>query len=61
LYTGDIITIYEDKGAFLRVHVEITFGDGARSRPDDQKGFVIEEERHHHQRVMKERSMQVSN
>jgi hypothetical protein len=61
LYTGDVITILQNKECFLRFVVEITFGDGARPRPDSQKGFVVEEERHHHQRVMKERSMRVSN
>lgn len=62
LYTGDIITIYDSNdGDFLKFKAEITFGDSARLRPESEQGFVIQQERQHHQRAMKEReSMRTS-
>jgi serine/threonine protein kinase len=61
LYTGDVITIYDnDKGEFLKFKVEITFGDSARPRPTSEKGFVVQEERHHHQRMKERESMRMS-
>ena len=62
IFTGDIITIFDDQnGQFLKFRVEITFGDSARQRPDEEGPFRIQEERQHHQRVMKEReSMRIS-
>lgn len=62
LYTGDVVTIYKSSdGVFLKFKVEITFGDSARLRPESENGFVIQQERQHHQRAMKEReSMRTS-
>ena len=60
LHTGDIITIYDKADGFLKFKVEITFGDGARPRPAGDKGFVVEEERHHHQRMKERESMRLS-
>lgn len=62
LFTGDIITVFDDgNGQFLKFKVEVTFGDSARQRPIGEDPFRIQEERQHHQRVMKEReSMQMS-
>ncbi|KIX01480.1 uncharacterized protein Z518_09206 [Rhinocladiella mackenziei CBS 650.93] len=63
LYTGDIITIYDDKnenGEFLKLRVEITFGDSARARPKSEAGFIVQEERHHHQRMKERESMRLS-
>jgi serine/threonine protein kinase len=61
LYTGDIITIFDDqKGHFLKFCVEITFGDSARNRPAKEAGFVVQEERQHHQRMKERESMKMS-
>lgn len=62
LYTGDIITIFESPngGDFLKFRVEITFGDSARHRPEKEAGFIVEEERHHHQRMKERESMRMS-
>ncbi|OAP63255.1 hypothetical protein AYL99_02482 [Fonsecaea erecta] len=61
LYTGDIITIFDNgKGEFLKFKVEITFGDSARPRPADESGFIVQEERHHHQRMKERESMRLS-
>ncbi|KAI9926472.1 hypothetical protein ASPWEDRAFT_119920 [Aspergillus wentii DTO 134E9] len=42
LYTGDIITVYEYKGRFLKFQCEFYHGDSAQLRPDSEKGFVIQ-------------------
>ena len=61
VYTGDTITIHDDgKGDFLKFKVEITFGDSARPRPVGEKGFLIQEERLHHQRMKERESMWLS-
>lgn len=60
LYTGDIITIYDKEGEFLKFKVEITFGESARRRPAGEEGLVIEEERQHHQRMKERESMRES-
>ncbi|KEF54322.1 CAMK protein kinase [Exophiala aquamarina CBS 119918] len=62
VYTGDVVTIYDSPdGEFLKFKVEITFGDSARLRPEGEHGFVLQQERQHHQRAMKEReSMRAS-
>ncbi|KAH0848382.1 hypothetical protein AYO21_04408 [Fonsecaea monophora] len=61
LYTGDVITIFDNgKGEFLKFKVEITFGDSARPRPTDEEGFIVQEERHHHQRMKERESMRLS-
>jgi serine/threonine protein kinase len=43
LYTGDIITVYQsnDRKKFLKLECEFTHGDSARSRPDDEPGFML--------------------
>jgi len=62
LYTGDIITIFESPNGeeFLKFRVEITFGDSARTRPEKEAGFIVQEERHHHQRMKERESMRMS-
>ncbi|KAK4935293.1 Protein kinase protein rad53 [Elasticomyces elasticus] len=62
LYTGDIITIYESPNGkeFLKFKIEITFGDSARSRPEKEAGFIVQEERHHYQRMKERESMRMS-
>jgi hypothetical protein len=46
VYTGDIITIYEEpnNGAFLKFEIEVLFGDSARRRPETEKGFQVQKE-----------------
>lgn len=41
LYTGDIITIYRHRNKFLKFRCEFYHGDSARSRPEEEKGFVV--------------------
>lgn len=41
LYTGDIITVYKHRNRFLKFQCEFYHGDSARSRPDQEKGFVV--------------------
>ncbi len=60
LYTGDVITVHDKNGEFLKFKVEITFGDSARPRPASEKGFLIEEERLHHQKMKERESMRMS-
>ncbi|KIW20454.1 hypothetical protein PV08_01029 [Exophiala spinifera] len=61
IYTGDIITIYDGaNGDFLKLRVEVTFGDSARNRPENEAGFMVQEERHHHQRMKERESMRMS-
>ncbi|EXJ67368.1 CAMK protein kinase [Cladophialophora psammophila CBS 110553] len=61
LHTDDIITIFDNgKGEFLKFKVEITFGESARPRPAGERGFVVQEERHHHQRMKQRESMRLS-
>ncbi|EXJ88657.1 CAMK protein kinase [Capronia coronata CBS 617.96] len=61
LYTGDVITIYDDgKAQYLKFRVEITFGDSARQRPKSEPDFVVLEERYHHRRMKERESMRVS-
>lgn len=61
IYTGDIITIYDGvNGDFLKLRVEVTFGDSGRTRPANEAGFMVQEERHHHQRMKERESMRVS-
>ncbi|KIW38423.1 uncharacterized protein PV06_09387 [Exophiala oligosperma] len=61
IYTGDIITVYDGaNGDFLKFRVEVTFGDSARTRPANEAGFIVQEERHHHQRMKERESMRIS-
>jgi serine/threonine protein kinase len=60
LYTGDVITIHDKADGFLKLRAEITFGDGARPRPASEMGFLIQEERYHHQRMKERESMRLS-
>ncbi|ETI25948.1 hypothetical protein G647_02725 [Cladophialophora carrionii CBS 160.54] len=60
LYSDDIVTVYDDADGFLKFKVEITFGGSARRRPASEKGFVIEEEHVHHQRMKERESMRLS-
>jgi serine/threonine protein kinase len=58
IYTGDIITVYqspEPKGPFLKFRVEMNYGDSARTRPADEKGFQVLKETVHHKRELKRR------
>jgi serine/threonine protein kinase len=43
LYTGDIITIYQnkDRTKFLKLHCEFTHGESAQTRPDNEPGFML--------------------
>jgi hypothetical protein len=41
LYTGDIITVYRHRNKFLKLQCEFYHGDSARSRPEQEKGFVV--------------------
>jgi hypothetical protein len=41
LYTGDIITVYKHRNKFLKFQCEFYHGDSARSRPEEEKGFVV--------------------
>jgi serine/threonine protein kinase len=44
LYNGDVITIVDEtqgQGKWLKLKVEILFGDGARPRPFDEAGFEV--------------------
>jgi serine/threonine protein kinase len=58
IYTGDIITVYQSpdpKGPFLKFRVEINYGDSARTRPANEKGFQVLKETVHHKRELKRR------
>ncbi|KAL3497129.1 kinase-like domain-containing protein [Aspergillus germanicus] len=41
LYTGDIITIYRGRNAFLKFRCEFYIGDSVRERPEHEKGFSV--------------------
>ncbi|EAW14223.1 serine/threonine-protein kinase [Aspergillus clavatus NRRL 1] len=41
LYSGDIITVYKNRNKFLKLQCEFYHGDSARSRPDEEKGFLV--------------------
>lgn len=41
VYTGDIITIWQNGDKFLRFECEIYHGDSARPRPESEKGFIV--------------------
>lgn len=62
IYTGDIITIFKCKpgGDFMQFRVEITFGDSARPRPEEETGFQVKKEYHHHQRYKERESLRMS-
>jgi serine/threonine protein kinase len=58
IYTGDIITVYqssEPQGPFLKFRVEMNYGDSARRRPENEKGFQVLRETFHYEREMKRR------
>jgi hypothetical protein len=42
LYSGDIVTIYQQKDQYLKLKVEIFHGLHAKERPEEEKPFVIE-------------------
>lgn len=46
IYTGDIITIWQNGDKFLRFKCEIYHGDSARPRPESEKGFILREVLH---------------
>uniref|UniRef100_A0A093V9M5 Serine/threonine-protein kinase RAD53 n=1 Tax=Talaromyces marneffei PM1 TaxID=1077442 RepID=A0A093V9M5_TALMA len=46
IYTGDIITIWQNGGKFLRFRCEIYHGDSARPRPESEKGFIVRQVLH---------------
>ena len=56
LYSGDIITIYEnpENGEFLKFRVEILFGASALKRPASEQPFVIEEEKMYYNQFLRE-------
>ena len=59
-YTGDIITVCREP-EFLKFRVEMNYGDSARTRPDNEKGFQVLKETMYHRREMKRReSMKTS-
>ncbi|KAJ5091123.1 hypothetical protein NUU61_005993 [Penicillium alfredii] len=41
IYTGDIITVFQSKGEFLKLRCEFYHGDSARQRPATESGFVV--------------------
>lgn len=41
LYTNDIITVYEHKDKFLKFQCEFYHGDSARTRPENERGFIV--------------------
>lgn len=41
LYNGDIVTIYKHRNRFLKFQCEFYHGDSARSRPEQEQGFVV--------------------
>jgi serine/threonine protein kinase len=43
LYTGDIITVYQNKERtkFLKLQCEFTHGESAQARPDNEPGFML--------------------
>ena len=43
LYTGDIITVYQnkEKTKFLKLQCEFTHGESAQPRPDNEPGFIL--------------------
>ncbi|KAJ9252151.1 hypothetical protein DTO207G8_4984 [Paecilomyces variotii] len=41
LYTGDIITVYKHHDRYLKFRCEFYHGDSARSRPENEQGFII--------------------
>lgn len=43
LYTGDIITVYQnkDRTKFLKLHCDFTHGDSAQPRPGHEAGFMV--------------------
>ncbi|ETN37003.1 uncharacterized protein HMPREF1541_07991 [Cyphellophora europaea CBS 101466] len=48
IYNGDIVTVVDEtqgQGKFLRLKVEILFGDSARPRPKDEASFYIQQGR----------------
>lgn len=58
IYTGDIITVYQSpgpNGPFLKFRVEMNYGDSARRRPENEKGFQVQKETVHYGREMKRR------
>lgn len=46
IYTGDIITIWQNGGQFLKFRCEIYHGDSARPRPESEKGFIVRQVLH---------------
>jgi serine/threonine protein kinase len=46
IYTGDIITIWQNGGKYLRFRCEIFHGDSARPRPESEKGFIVRQVLH---------------
>ncbi len=64
IYTGDIITVFQTpdlKGPFLKFRVDMHYGDSARKRPENEKGFQVLRERFYYQREMKRRESMKSN
>lgn len=46
IYTGDIITIWQNGGQYLKFRCEIYHGDSARPRPESEKGFIVRQVLH---------------
>lgn len=58
IYTGDIITVFQTvdpKGPFLKFRVEMYYGDSARRRPENEKGFQVLKETVFYEQEMKRR------
>lgn len=59
VYSGDVVTIWAGPdGTKLAFVVDVKYGDSARGRPANEAGFQVLQEKHYHQKVMKERSVQ---
>ena len=60
-----MVTIFKGQdatGGFLKFRVEICYGDSAKMRPEEERGFQVRKETEYHRKFIKEReSVQMSN
>ena len=59
LYTGDIITVFEDDKQYLRLKCEFFHGRSSGPRPKDEQPFLIEKERERYLNILR-RSQETS-
>ena len=52
--------VQNPKGPFLKFKVEINYGDSARQRPENEKGFQVLKEFKHYRREMDRRKSEKS-